>query len=82
MARQKGPVERWQVNVSVDRRMLLTLRVLAARDDVSVSEVLRPVIGEFIANELESKNLATAVDALEKSRLPSARWHRRTGGAS
>jgi hypothetical protein len=78
---QKRPAARSQVNVSVDRRTLLTLRLLAAREDVSVSDVLRPVIEAFVATELQSEDLTTAVNALEKSRTPSARWHRRTGGA-
>lgn len=81
MVGQKPPAARSQVNVSVERRTLLTLRLLAAREDVSVSDVLRPVIEAFVANELQSEDLTTAVDALEKSRTPSSRWHRRTGRA-
>lgn len=74
---------REQVNVSVDAETFLVLRTAAARDDVSVSELLRPVLERYAKRRLRDQDLARAVEAIASSREREAeRRTTRQGGAS
>jgi hypothetical protein len=58
-----------QVNVTVDLYWHQVLRLLAARDQCSAPELLRPVIESWLAGQLEGDDdLSLAVEALDRSR--------------
>ena len=59
---------REQVNIAVDDDIALALRVIAARDGVSVPDLVRPMVDELVARRLEDDHLAEAVRALRASR--------------
>jgi hypothetical protein len=57
------------MNVTVDLYWHQVLRLLAARDQCSAPELLRPVIESWLAGQLEGDDdLSLAVQALERSR--------------
>lgn len=73
---------REQVNVSVDSRILLVLRTAAARDGVSVSELLRPEVEKYVRRRLRDEHLAEAVEQIQSSRQrEEERRAERRGGA-
>jgi len=69
--------------VSVDALTLLVLRTAAARDGVSVSELLRPTVERYARRRLSDEDLRAAVEAISASRQREAeKKAKRSGGAS
>jgi len=77
-----------QFNVPLGDRHALALRAMTLRDEMSVPEVLRPVVERFIDQQLTADaDLLAAVEALTRARASAQppevtrlATHRKTGG--
>lgn len=62
-----------QFNVPLSERHALALRAITLREDMSVPELLRPVVEQFIDRQLASDaDLLAAVEALSRARAATA----------
>jgi hypothetical protein len=57
-----------QVNFTLDAHWQLALRLVAAADEVSVPDLVRPVIVRYLRNRLREDDLREAVARIERVR--------------
>jgi hypothetical protein len=77
MAGESRGERRDQVSVTVDGRTLLVLRLLAARDRVSIPDVVRKQLDRLVKQALKDPDFLESVLRLEASQARTARPRRR-----